>query len=58
MKHKYYWENEDLDVSNDNVEVKPVNVYPHIPAEIPGVLMETDLKPDEGAVQANHIPTM
>ena len=35
-----------------------MNEYPHIPAEIPVVLMESDLQPDEGAVQANPIPTM
>ena len=39
MKNKYNWENEDLDVSDGNVEVAPLNKYPHIPAEIPGVLM-------------------
>ena len=50
-KNKYDWENEDLDVSDGKVEVEPVNAYPHIPAEIPGVLMEYNLQPDEGAVQ-------
>ena len=35
-----------------------MNAYPHIPAEIPGVLLESDLQPDEGDVQANPIPTM
>ena len=57
-KNKYDWENEDLDVSDGKVEVEPVNAYPHIPAEIPGVLMEYDLQPDEGAVQENPIPNM
>ena len=35
-----------------------MNTYTHIPAEIPGVLLESDLQPDEGAIQANPIPTM
>ena len=35
-----------------------MNEYPHIPEKIPGLLMEYDLQPDEGAVQANPIPTM
>ena len=39
MKNIYDWENEYLDVSDGKVEVEPVNSYPHIPAEIPGVLM-------------------
>ena len=30
MKNKYDWENEDLDVSDGKVEVKPVNAYPPI----------------------------
>ena len=46
MKNKYDWENEYLDVSYGKVEVEPVNAHPHIPAEIPGVLMESDLQPD------------
>ena len=58
MKNQYDWDNEDLDVSDGKVEVEPVNAYPHIPAEIPGVLMESDLQPDEGALKANPIPTM
>ena len=45
-------------MSDGNFEVEPVNTYPHIPAEIPGALMESDLQPDEDAVQANPIPTM
>ena len=57
-KNKYNWENEDLYVSDGKVKVEPVNLYPHIHAEIPGVLMESDLQPDEGAVQVNTIPTM
>ena len=32
MKNKYYWENEELDVSDGKVEIKPVNLHPHIPA--------------------------
>ena len=43
-----------MDVYYGKVEVKPVNTYPCIPIEIPGVLMTSDLKPDE----ANPIPTM
>ena len=43
MKNKYDWENEDLDVSDGKLEGEPVNAYPHIPEEIPGVLMESDL---------------
>ena len=39
IKNKYYWENEDLDVSDGKFEIKPVNVYPHIPTEISGVLL-------------------
>ena len=39
MKNQYDWDNEDLDVSDGKVEVEPVNVYLHIPAEIPGVIM-------------------
>ena len=58
MKIKYDWENEYLDVSDGKVEIKPVNVYPNIPAEIPGVLLEYEFQPDEGVVQANTIPTM
>ena len=42
LKQKYNWENEDLDVSDGNVEVEPVSNYPHIPAEIPGVQLESD----------------
>ena len=45
-------------MSDVKVEVKPVNTYPNIPAEISGVLMESDLQPDEGSVQANPIPIM
>ena len=58
MKNKYDQENKDLDVSDGKVEIKPVNEYPHIPAEIPGMLLESYLQPDEGAVQVNPIPTM
>ena len=58
MKNKYDLWNEDLDVYDGKVEVEPMNVYPQIPVEIPGVLMESDLQPDEGAVHANPIPTM
>ena len=58
MRNKYDWQNEELDVSYSKVEVKPVNEYPPIHAEIPGVLMEYGFQPDEGDVQANHIPTM
>ena len=47
-----------MDVSNGKVEIKPVNEYPHIPTEVPGVLLESELHPDEGTVQANPIPTM
>ena len=43
MKNKYDWENEDLDVSDGNVEFEPANAYSRIPTEIPGVLMEYDL---------------
>ena len=35
MKNKYDWENEDLGVCDGKVEIKLVNVYPHILAEIP-----------------------
>ena len=45
-------------MSDGKIEIKPVNTYPNIPTEIPGVLLESDLQPDEGAVQANTIPTM
>ena len=45
-------------MSDGKFEVEPVNAYPHIPAEIPGVLMEYDLQPDEGAVQVTTIPTI
>ena len=45
-------------MSDGKVEIKPVNAYPHIPAEVPGVLLESEFQPDEGAVQANTIPTM
>ena len=58
MKNKYDWENEYLYMSDGTVKVKPVDQYHHIPAEIPGVLMESDLRPDEGALKANPIPTM
>ena len=43
MKNQYDWENEDLYVSDGKVEIKPVKSYPHKPAEIPGVLLESDL---------------
>ena len=56
MKIKYDWENEYLDAYDGKVEIKPVNAYPHIPVEIPGVILESHLQPDEGAVQANTIP--
>ena len=36
LKQKYNWDNDDLDVSGGKVEVAPEEVYPHIPAEIPG----------------------
>ena len=58
MENIYNWNNEDLDVSNCKFEVKLVNAYPHISAEIPGVIMESDFHPDEGALQANPIPNM
>ena len=58
MKNKYDWDNEDLDVSDVKVEIKPVNAYSHITLEIPGVFLEYDLQPDEGAVQENPISTM
>ena len=45
-------------MSDGNFEVETVNTYPHIPAEIPGVLIESNLQPGEGDVQVNHIPTM
>ena len=43
-------------MSDGKVEIKPVNAYPDIPVEIPGVILESHLQPDEGAVQANTIP--
>ena len=58
MKNKYDWDNGDLDVSDGKFEVEPVGAYPHVPAEIPGVPMESDLQPGEGAVQANPIPKL
>ena len=47
-----------MDVSYGKVEVEPVNVYPHIPAEVPVLLMKSDLQPDDSAIQANPIPTI
>ena len=35
-----------------------MDAYLHIPSEILGVLLESDLQTDEGAVQVNPIPTM
>ena len=32
--------------------------YPHIPAEIPGVQLESDLQPENGAVQNEPVPSM
>ena len=51
MKNKYDGDNEHLDVPTGKVEVEPLNAYPHIPAEIQGVIMESDLQPDEGDVK-------
>ena len=45
-------------MSDGKIEIKPVSAYPHIPEYIPVVLLEYDLPPDEGAVQANPISTM
>ena len=45
-------------MSYGKVEIKPVDAYPHIPTEIPLVLLESDLQPDEVSVQANPIATM
>ena len=39
MKKIYHWENEDVYMSDGKYEVEPVNVYPHIPSEIAGVIM-------------------
>ena len=50
LKQKFDWENKDLCVSDGKVEVEPVRNYPHIPAEIPGVRLESDLQPENGAV--------
>ena len=43
LKQKYDWKNKDLDVSDGKVEVESVSNYPHIPAELPGVRLESDL---------------
>ena len=45
-------------MSHGKVGTKPVNAYPHIPAETLGVILEYDLQPDECAVQVNPRPTM
>ena len=45
-------------MSNGKVEVEPVINYPHIPAEIPGVRLESDLQPENGAVQDKPVPSM
>ena len=45
-------------MSNVKVEIRPVNAYPHIPAEIRGVRLESDLQPDEGAVKADPTQTI
>ena len=55
MKNKYDWENEDLDVSDGKFEVEAVNTYPHIYAEIPGVLMESDLHPAIGGYEEGGV---
>ena len=58
LKQKYDWENEDLDVSESKVEVEPEEVYPNIPAEIPGVRFKSNMLPNNRAVQQEPVPLM
>ena len=58
LKQKFDWDNDDLDVSEGKVEATHREFYPHIPAEIPGVRLESDLRPDEGTVQRSPVPSM
>ena len=45
-------------MSNSKVEVEPMSNYPHIPAEIPGVRLESDLQPENIAVQNKPVLSM
>ena len=58
LKQKYDWENDDLDVTEGNVDSERVSQHMHIPAEIPGVRMEDHVQTDIGAIQAPLVPTM
>ena len=58
LKQKYDWDNDDLDVSEGKVEVAHEEVYPHIPTEIQGVQLESDIRPYDGAVQHAPVPSM
>ena len=58
LKQKYDLENDDLDVTEVKVDSERVSQHMHIPAEIPGVHMESYVQPDIGAIQAPPVPTM
>ena len=57
-KEKFSWDNEELDLSK--IKVWPNLVTPHndIPAEMPGVRLESDLVPETSAVEQPREPTM
>ena len=42
---KFDWDNEELDVPSDKVEDDKPVAHPNIPAEIPGVPLESDYEP-------------
>ena len=58
LKQKFDRENDDLDVFNGKIEVEPVSNYPHKLVEIPGVRLESNLQPENGAVQEEPVPLM
>ena len=58
LKQNYDWENDDLDVTEGEVDSERVSQHMHIPAEISGVRMEAHVQPDIGDIQAPPVTTM
>ena len=55
-KKKFDWDNEELEENVGLVEPEKL-IYPDIPAEIPGVVLESDFDEQEGPVQSVPDPT-
>ena len=54
----YDWANESLDVDRDSLAQPSSTAYPSIPAEIPGVELESDYEDVTSAIEEEAAPTL